>query len=324
MRLVTASRLKRAAWCALATGLAANAAAYAAAWAACQLGQGAPRARLAHARRPQRTPDQLGLGYERHGFRSTDGLFLEGWLIPRPDSRGVAVLFHGYGADKSQLLREARAFHRHGLSPFLVDFRGSGGSGGRETSIGFHEARDVRAALAYARSLPGRPRTIAYGISMGAASVLKAEADGDLGVDGLVLECPFDRLLTTVNHRFEERNLPAFPMSRLLVFWGGWRQGFDAFAHNPVDYARRGRAPVLLLSGANDTYVTPDESGSIARALGSRGRLVVCPGVRHASCLGGQAPLWHETVGSFLDAVLGPQADPPSASPEGGSVPAGG
>jgi pimeloyl-ACP methyl ester carboxylesterase len=147
---------------------------------------------------------------------------------------------------------------------------------------------------------------IAYGVSMGAAAVLKAEADGDLGAAGLVLECPFDRLLTTVDHRFQERNLPAFPMSRLLVFWGGWRQGFDAFAHNPVEYARRVRTPALLLNGEDDTYVTPEEARAIADALDRHGRLVLCPGVGHASCLRGQAPLWRESVSAFLDEVLGP------------------
>jgi hypothetical protein len=146
---------------------------------------------------------------------------------------------------------------------------------------------------------------IAYGISMGAAAVLKADADGDLGAAGLIVECPFDRLLTTVNHRFEERNVPAFPMSRLLVFWGGWRQGFDAFAHNPVDYARRARTPTLLLNGADDTYVTGKEARAIASALDERGRLVLCPGVGHASCLRSQAPLWHESVGAFVDSLLG-------------------
>ena len=39
--------------------------------------------------------------------------------------------------------------------------------------------------------------------------------------DAVVLECPFDRLLTTVEHRFELMGVPAFPLARLLTFWGG-------------------------------------------------------------------------------------------------------
>lgn len=297
--------MRALAWAGVLAMLLANAAAYGAAWAACRLGGLPPRQRLFD-RRGRAAPPPHGLAYERHGFRSADGTFLEGWLVPRDGARGVAVLFHGYGASKGDLLREARAFRDLGLDALLVDFRASGGSDGSETSIGYHEARDVQAAVAYARTLPGRPRVIAYGISMGAAAVLKAEADGALGATGLVLECPFDRLLTTVNHRFEERSLPAFPLSPLLVFWGGWRQGFDAFAHNPVDYARRARTPALLLNGEDDTYVTREEATAIAGALDRHGRLVLCPGVGHASCLRGQAPLWRESVSVFLDEVLGP------------------
>lgn len=242
--------------------------------------------------------------YERHGLPSRDGTFLEAWYLPRPEARGVAVLFHGYGGTKADLLREARVFRDQGLAAFLVDFRGAGGSGGDETSIGFHEAQDVAAATAYARALPGRLPVVVYGISMGAAAVLRAEADAPLGARALVLECPFDRLLTTVGRRFEVRRVPAWPLSNLLVFWGGWRQGFDAFAHNPVDYARLVRTPTLLLSGSEDELVTPAESAAIAHALAGPSEQVVCPGVPHASCLRAPAPQAREAIGRLLDAVI--------------------
>ena len=289
--------------------LLANAAAYGGAWAACRLVLKPARATFQWLRVPKfarRTPDQFGLRYERHVFPSLDGLALEAWRIPHDRPRAAVVMFHGYGADKGQLLREAREFHAMDLDVLLVDFRGSGGSEGRETSIGFHEAKDVRASVHYARHLPGRPRVLAYGVSMGSAAILKAEADGALDASALVLECPFDRLLTAVDHRFRERGLPAFPFSRLLVFWGGWRQDFDGFAHNPVEYARQVRTPVLLIAGAEDTLVTPAETASIASALGGRGRVLTCPGVGHAPCSRGPADLWRARVGAFVDDVLGP------------------
>ncbi len=74
----------------------------------------------------------------------------------------------------------------------------------------------------------------------------------------LVLESPFDALLSTVVNRFALMGLPAFPFAHLLVFWGGVQQGFNGFRHYPADYATEVRCAVLLLDGANDTRVTPD------------------------------------------------------------------
>lgn len=302
-----ARRLKRLAGSALALLLIANAAAYGGAWAACRLALRPARAALrwvGHRRSVQRTPQQFGLRHERHGFPSLDGTFLDAWLITAERPRGVVAVFHGYGANKGDLLREAREFHAMDLDVLLVDFRGSGGSEGHETSIGFHEAKDVRAAVSYAGGLPGHPHVIAYGVSMGSAAILKAEADGGLGARALILECPFDRLLTAVDRRFEERRVPAFPLSRLLVFWGGWRQDFDGFAHNPVEYARGVRTPALLIAGAEDPLVRPEETASIAQAL-TNGQLLTCPGVGHAPCSRGPADLWRYRVGQFVDQVLG-------------------
>jgi uncharacterized protein len=299
------ARLMRGLRALAATAIATNAVIYWAARTFCRFETGveALSLQVPGMERPRVRRHPTG-PYERHGLPSLDGTFLEAWYLPREDARGVAVLFHGYGGTKGDLLREARVFRDLGLAAFLVDFRGGGGSGGDESSIGFHEAQDVRAATQYARTLPGRLPVVVYGISMGAAAVLKAEADAPLGARGLVLECPFDRLITTVDHRFEVRRLPAWPLSNLLVFWGGWRQGFDAFAHNPVDYARRVRTPTLLFNGSEDDLVTPAESSAIARALAGPKEQVVCPGVPHDSCLRGRTPLARDAIARFMDATI--------------------
>jgi uncharacterized protein len=89
------------------------------------------------------TPRAVNLDYERHVFPGGRGVPLEAWLVRRTDPRGTVILFHGHAASKDSQLREAKAFHALGFNAFLVDFYGSGGSGGNETTIGFFEALDV-------------------------------------------------------------------------------------------------------------------------------------------------------------------------------------
>ncbi len=150
-------------------------------------------------------------------------------MIPRPDARETVVLFHGHAASKDSQLREAKAFHGMAFNALLVDFYGSGGSGGNGTSIGFYEALDVTQAFGCARGLPRSGPVVLYGTSMGAAAVLKAVADDKLQPAALILECPFDSLIGTVRHRFTSRGVPSFPLADLLVFWGGAQEGFNGF-----------------------------------------------------------------------------------------------
>ena len=73
------------------------------------------------------------------------------------------------------------------------------------------------------------------------------------GADAAVLECPFDTMLNAVRARFTAMGLPSFPGAGLMVFWGGWQHGYNAFAHNPVNAPppeRSLRAPAIAHSNS--------------------------------------------------------------------------
>jgi len=250
--------------------------------------------------RNDRSPLDVGLSFQRHivpaeGSRPP----LEAWFIPGPDTATVVVLFHGHGGSKSELLRHARRLHGMGPSVLMVDFAGSGGSGDAPFTIGARESDDVTAATAYARALTGARHVYLYGLSMGAVAILKSAAEGT-AVDGIILECPFDSLLTTVRHRFETVGLPAFPAAHALLFWGGVQLGFNPFRHGALTYAPFVREPVLLMAGGRDPWVTPAETRHIFDALGGFKRLYLCEGVGHASCLSADSARWTATVGAFV------------------------
>ncbi|MCW5558862.1 MAG: alpha/beta fold hydrolase [Verrucomicrobiae bacterium] len=248
-----------------------------------------------------RTPESLGLPFEAIRFPSSAGMDLEAWRIRAAGPGPVVLLFSGYGGSKDGLLPVAAEFHRWGAEVWLVDFRGCGGSSGAITSIGFHEADDVAASVATVRkAAEGRPM-ILFGTSMGAAAVLRAVHVNGVQPDGLILECPFDRLLSTAANRFRLMKLPAFPLAHTLVFWGGVQLGFNGFSHNPVDYARSVKCPALLLQGDQDARVTWEQAEGIGRHLGSQGRLVRLAGVRHESYLAARPEQWRAEVGGFLN-----------------------
>ena len=250
----------------------------------------------------RRTPKDMGWEFETVCFRGAKGIQLEAWLVPTapPTANGIVLLFHGYGASKDSLLQPAAEFRALGWDTLLVDFHGSGGSAGETTSVGWHEAEDVAAAFAEAAKLaPGKSRVL-YGVSMGAAACLRAIHAHDVKPDALILECPFDRMLTTVQHRFQAMRVPSFPFAELLVFWGGQIGSFDAFAHNPVDYAPSVGCPTLIMHGAKDPRVSVHELERIYKRLGGGKALVVFEKLGHQSYAEADVNAWRLEVKRHL------------------------
>lgn len=249
------------------------------------------------------TPADRHLDYETLNFPGAHGLRLEVWRIPGEDGKPVALLFPGYCGSKDSLLTYAREFHGLGYECWLVDFHGVGGSQGSTTTIGWDEADDVAAASReVARLRPDAPQVF-FGMSLGAAAILRAEHLHTVQPAALILESPYDRLLTTVSHRITALGIPAFPMADLLAFWGGKQLGFDAFAMNPVDYARDVNCPTLLMDGDRDYRVGLRNERAIATALGSHGTFELIPNAGHAFYLQREPTVWRQSVHSFLSHV---------------------
>ncbi len=245
-------------------------------------------------------PDQRGLPFTTRFFRNAAGQKLEAWEILAGGGGPLVLMFPGYGGSKDTLLAAAVEFHRLGCSAWLVDFAGIGGSEGNITTIGWREAGDVTAAVRAAQAAqPGR-RLVLYGTSMGAAAILRAVHLGEVQPAALVLECPFDRLVSTIGNRCSLIGLPRQPFSTGVVFWAGLQQGYNGFDHNPVDYARSVRCPTLLMQGGRDQLVGLDRARRIATALGKNGTFQVFPEAGHAFLVVNAAEPWRANVRRFL------------------------
>lgn len=226
---------------------------------------------------------------------------LEAWLVKVPEPKGVVLLFHGYQNSKSGMVGYGDRLNAAGYHTLLVDFPGSGGSEGLETSIGFYEGGDVQRALTLVDSLfPDLPN-ILLGTSMGAAAIMRAAHAHDVQPDKIILECPFGTMLGTVRKRFDALNAPSFPLAEMLTFYGGWQSGFDAFDHNPADYAKSITTPTLLMSGIGDLRVSVTETKGIFNNLAGPKELVFMENSGHQSYLVNDAAAWEGAVLHFLN-----------------------
>lgn len=214
-------------------------------------------------------------------------------------SKGVVLLFHGYRAQKENLSDNASLFRLMGYSTILVDFRASGNSEGNFTTIGYLEAENVKTVYEYAQKK--YDNITLYGISMGAASIMRAISVYDLQPSRIILECPFSTMRQTIANRFERFHVPPFLLVDLLTFWGGKLHGFDAFQHNPVDYAKDIHVPTLLMCGDSDPNVKNFETNNIFKTLGTDQKFVhffIQAG--HENYIYRYSDDWYKTVEKFI------------------------
>lgn len=224
---------------------------------------------------------------------------IECWSIKTQNSKGTVIVLHGFGGTKSSMLDKSAVFLELGYNTLLVDFMGSGGSEGIQTTIGFMEAEQVKLAYDYLVQT-GEKNILCFGTSMGAVAAMKAIHDLKLKPKGIIIECPFGSMYETVCARFHNMNVPSFPMAGLLVFWGGVQNGFWAFDHNPIDYAKGIQCPTLLLYGAKDDKVSRNEIDQIYTNLAGAKHLKIYEEAGHENYLRKYRDEWVHDVNEFL------------------------
>lgn len=224
---------------------------------------------------------------------------IECWSIKTENAKGTVILFHGFGGNKSSMLDKAEIFLGQGYNTFLVDFMGSGGSEGNQTTIGFLEAEQVKTCFDYL-TIKGEQNIYIFGTSMGSVATMKAINDFDIKPKGIIIECPFGSMYKTVCARFKTMYAPTFPMAGLLVFWGGIQNGFWAFGHNPTEYAKKINCPTLLLYGAKDEKVSREEIDQIFNNLGEHKTLKIYQEAGHENYLTKYKNEWTQDIKEFL------------------------
>lgn len=224
---------------------------------------------------------------------------IECWNIQVADPKGTVILFHGFSGQKSALLDNAEIFRAQGFNTFLVDFMGSGGSEGNQTTIGYLEAQQVKTCFEYLTKR-GEKNIFLYGNSMGSVAIMKAISDFGINPKGIIIECPFGSMYKTVGARFKTMNAPTFPMAGLLVFWGGVQNGFWAFNHNPTEYAKRITCPTLLIYGQQDEKVSKAEINEIFANLAGQKELLLFNNAAHENYLIKYRAEWTKGISKFI------------------------
>jgi dipeptidyl aminopeptidase/acylaminoacyl peptidase len=252
-------------------------------------------------------PSTYRADYESLSFLSEDGITLQGWIVkpPHPGPKSPAIIMcHGIGANKSDFTELAAALANRGFFVLLFDFRAHGESGGSRTSLGYHEQKDVAAAVSV---LKGRQaidlkRIGIYGFSMGGATAILAAAQSH-AFAAVVADSSFtslrDQAHTAVTGFY---HLPSFPFVSLGVL--GYELYFQTSVANisPVaEIANISPAPLLIIAGEGDKLIPVNNGRALYYAASEPKELWIIPGADHGGTLAAAGSEYEKKVGEFFE-----------------------
>lgn len=248
------------------------------------------------------SPGALGAPQEEVRIES-EGNILRGWWMPAPNAKTVMVVAHGYMMNRSELCPEAYLLWKNGVSCLLLDLRAHGKSQGRKCTLGYHERKDIVAAVEYARSQAPGAKIGLYGSSMGAAASALAVGENPDLADFLILDSPYGRLDSAImgwwrfvgGHWLEVVLAPSCWVAAVLLGFKPWEVDISQAVAN------FGAKPILFFHGTKDVIALPSEAKRNHEAALGPVEVVWMEGYGHSEGRWEQAPTYQAALLKFVN-----------------------
>ncbi len=253
---------------------------------------------------PLLTPEQVL-------FKSTDGLSLNGYFYLTREAKNTLVMCHGFHGAAQDIHEAALAAQAAGYNAFTFDFRGSGASQGKHTSVGFWEVQDVIGAINYLKTRPevDPERIVAYGVSMGGATVIMA-AERCKDIKAVITDSSFASLKTLLRVNFPYfYRLPRFPFAGPAVLFSHFfaktvRKKIEP-AQSLQSMGEKGHSiPILIIHGELDKGIPVSEAFTLFEAAQGPKELWIIPQAEHAALMYCERSEYLNRIGEFLEKHL--------------------
>ncbi|RJP56929.1 MAG: hypothetical protein C4541_11190 [Candidatus Auribacter fodinae] len=246
------------------------------------------------------TPSDFGLDYEEVSFMTNDSIIIAGWFVPAKQKSDTAIIVcHGYPCDKNNVI-ESVSFLAEDYNLLLIDFRYFGQSEGRFTSLGYHEQKDIHAAVQWLKDR-GFTKIGAWGFSLGASTlILTASPD----IKALIADSGFADIHALINLIYGY--IPS-PLKKPFVWLTELHTAL--FLHvfvsdlAPVKKIPSYKIPIMIIHGDRDSQIPVSHAYRLYEASDQTfTRLWIVPGADHGQAQYLYPAEYKKRVRDFLSA----------------------
>ncbi|MFH1461538.1 MAG: alpha/beta fold hydrolase [bacterium] len=242
-------------------------------------------------------------------FNSKDGIKLSGYFINRKNPIGNVVLCHGYQSAKEFLGNIIDMLPEYNI--LLFDFRAHGKSEGRFRTIGYHEYKDLFAAVDFLKDktkskiFSSQLPLYIMGISMGGAVAIDATARRPDLCDGLVVDSAFSNLKDVIYNAFKAKSgLPKYPFVPILIKVVNFVTNSDIVSFSPLQSIKTVKQPVLFIHSCIDDIVNPSDTLEMyAKSSNENSKLWIAPVCRHARLHRKYPEIYQKKIRKFLNKI---------------------
>jgi fermentation-respiration switch protein FrsA (DUF1100 family) len=204
-------------------------------------------------------PTDVGLKYEDLSLRTSDGVRIHGWYVPRADALATILFCHGNAGNVSHRLDKLKILSTLGFNVVMFDYRGYGRSEGKPDETGLY--LDAQAAWDDLVSRGEDPKRIVLaGESLGGAVAI--ELATQVEPLAVVVESTFTSLADV-----GKKHYPLLPVR--------WVIGDQYQSSDKIGLVK---CPVLIFHGAEDELVPISMARSLFDAAPQPKRFIETPG----------------------------------------------
>ncbi|NLL05910.1 MAG: alpha/beta hydrolase [Clostridiaceae bacterium] len=236
-----------------------------------------------------------------------DQITLKGWFFEVKGSNKTVIIAHGYrqnrlphGENSFPLIKYLL---NQGYNVLTFDFRNSGESEGKVTTVGIYEKDDLLGAIKHAKKL-GSKQIVLLGFSMGASTSIVAASESE-DVDAVIADSPFSDLEEYLDANLSVwSNLPSFPFNQTTYLSMKILEGINPKEFSPraviKDIAPR---PVFLIHSKDDTMIPVENSYELLNAGGNNVKLWETKDVDHIESYPKLTDEYLKKLGEFLTSL---------------------
>lgn len=240
---------------------------------------------------------------------SQDGLTLRASFIPaeQPSDR-IAILAHGLGHSREQMIPYAQVFHAWGYQVLMPDARAHGDSDGTTIGYGWLDRHDYQGWISQVIDRQGAGvQIVLMGISMGAATVLATAGENlPANVKAVVADSGYASVLSEGRYRlWHKYHVPATPTMTLANQYSRLDAGYRLQDGDIAEQLRHTDLPILFIQGANDQTVPIENLDILYQAAAGPKQRYRHPSAGHIATRAADPAKYDQTVATFLAPYLG-------------------